>query len=136
MDVTAIVLATLFQYVFGMLWYSRMLLGLLWASALERVDGVSEIGLKRFNPTRAASHTIAFVTAAAIAILQATLLPRLGVSTIISAVLWSVGVWFALLALPTLTEYRYSKRSLVLWAIDQGYYLGAIAGSAIIIVLL
>ncbi|MEK7659846.1 MAG: DUF1761 domain-containing protein [Patescibacteria group bacterium] len=135
MDIVAIVLATLFQYVFGMLWYSRTLLGLLWASYMEE-DGVSEIGLKRFNPMRAKSHATALLTALAIAIVLQSLVVALSINTLRPALIWSLGIWASMLALPTLTEYRYSKRSLVLWAIDQSYYVCAIAGTALIIVLL
>ena len=136
MELLSIVFATLFQYVFGMIWYSRILLGLLWASYLEGEDGVSETGLKRFNPARAKSHIIALVTAIAIATVEVAVLTAMSVENIVPALLWSLGLWLAFLALPTLTEYQYAKRSLVLWAIDQGYYLGAIAGSAVLIVLL
>ena len=136
MDLVSIVLATLFQYIFGMLWYSRIAVGQLWASYLEDEDGVSEIGLKRFNPTRAKSHFIALLSALSITIVLYAISIALAIDTVQSSLTWSLGIWVGMLALPTLTEYRYAKRSLVLWAIDQGYYLFAIAGTAAIIVLL
>ncbi len=136
MDLVPLLVATAFQYVFGMLWYSRVLLGFLWASYLENEDGVSEVGLKRFNPARAKSHATALLTALAITIVVQSLFSALSIITVRPALVWSLGIWISMLALPTLTEYRYSKRSLVLWAIDQSYYLGAIAGTAAIIVLL
>lgn len=136
MDVVAIIFATLYQFVFGMLWYSPLLLGMLWARALEYEDGVSEIGLRRFNPARAKLHITALLTAMSISVVLDAFLSALSISALVPALLWALGFWAVFLALPTLTEYRYSKRSLVIWAIDQGYYLCAVAGSAVVIVLL
>jgi hypothetical protein len=102
----------------GALWYSPMLLGKIWAEAIEKTD---EELKKEFKPVK--TFGIIFVAHLFIAYSLAQLMVHSNASTVPEGLRLAFLCWVGFIATPMFISTLFEGRKKRLWLVDSGYHL-------------
>ncbi|HSE60813.1 MAG TPA: DUF1761 domain-containing protein [Candidatus Saccharimonadales bacterium] len=111
----AVLFATALAMVIGMLWYSPVLFGKYWQKLIGKK--MKDMG----DPT--ASYVATTATALLQTFVLGLLVYGLNATTASDGAAFGLLLWVGIAATTSLSDYVFAGRPLVLWAINQGYYL-------------
>lgn len=125
-----ILLSGVLYMILGMLWYSPLLFGNVWM----QLSGITKESVDGEKPNMARTYLLSFLFSVVTVFILSYLFEQLYVTEIFEAIGLSVTVWFGFYALISAGEYLYTRQSWTLFAINAGYRLFFLIGSAIILV--
>jgi hypothetical protein len=113
----AVVFAAVLNMVVGALWYSPVLFGKYWA----KLTGIKMDKMAGKSPAKAYGIT----TAAALlqTLVLAVIISNLGANSTSDGASLGLLLWLGVAATTSISDYLFTGRRLLLWAINQGYYL-------------
>jgi hypothetical protein len=113
----AVLFATVLNMVIGALWYSPVLFGKSWAKLLGKKmkDMGGENAGKAYGLTTAAALVQTFILA--------VIVSNLGASSTSDGAALGLLLWLGFAATTSISDYVFSSRPLLLWVLNQGYYL-------------
>ncbi len=116
-----ILIVALVNMAVGALWYSTYLFGDVWMR-LSGINAADVLQIKEIKKSAKISYLTSFVNAYAMGAVLLFLLTRMGVTTVVDAVSWTIVIWIGFVATTSLTNTMFTKRSKAVWLIDAGYH--------------
>jgi hypothetical protein len=121
----AILLITVIYFILGAFWYSKILLGNIWAKAND--FNVDELEMKPLN------FIGAFIAAFLSTLFLAILLELIGTYDIVTGMLTGLIVGVGFVFVIGFYDVIYEDKNIVAWAVDAGYHLVALLIAGIIL---
>jgi hypothetical protein len=112
----AVLFAAVVNMVVGALWYSPALFGNQWVKLLGKK-------MKDMGKNAGQAYGITTVAALVQTFILALLVHNLGASTASDGAALGLLLWLGVAATTSISDYVFSGRPLMLWALNQGYYL-------------
>lgn len=131
-NLIAVLVAGAASMAIGMLWYSRLLFGRAWMSAMSRTPETTETKKKE---SMAAPLLVSFAGALLTAYILGVLLQSLYIVTALDAAFLGFLVWLGFVATATLTTAMFDFRSKTLFLINSGHQLAVLIASSVILAL-
>jgi hypothetical protein len=110
----AVVLAAVLNMVVGSLWYSPVLFGKYWQKLVGKKMDMSKPG-KAYGITTAAALLQTFILA--------VIISNIGAHSTSDGAALGLLLWAGFAATTSISDYLFTGRRLLLWGINQGYYL-------------
>jgi hypothetical protein len=129
-----ILLSSVVAMIVGMLWYSPLLFGKVWAR-LKGLHFESKKEVQAYQRSMLLAYLGAFIATLVISWTLWAILGLMGIPEISGALLLATILWAGLILPSTFTAALFDKKKLALWAIDIGCAYVSILATAIVLIL-
>ncbi len=130
-----ILIASILATIVGMLWYSPLMFGRMWAR-LRGLHFESKKEYQAYQRSMALLYLGAFVATTLISLTLWALLGLMGISKVDGALLLATILWGGFIIPATFSAALFDKKSLKLWALDAGCAYVSMLVMAIVLMLL